>query len=117
MKFNNEIVLKNSTSIKSESIHDIMYFTSSNGITEVNLVEQKSYIIESPLNKLETILPDDFFYRINRQTIVNLMFIKCIHYEGKKEVILVNNTKFKLSKRRESRLIEQYYNITHKILN
>lgn len=53
------------------SIHDIAYIHYQDRITWVVLFDQKSYAVDSSLDRLMEYLPNDQFFRINRQAIVH----------------------------------------------
>ena len=58
---------------------EIAYFHSSEGLVRLRHQNGKKYSVDYTLEQLETLLPPNYFYRINRQLIIQLESIVAIH--------------------------------------
>ncbi|MFC1724193.1 LytTR family transcriptional regulator DNA-binding domain-containing protein [candidate division KSB1 bacterium] len=62
-------------------LENVLYFKASRVFVEVNMSDGRMELIEKPLNRLEDILPDNFF-RIHRSYIVNLHYVTSYKHAG-----------------------------------
>ena len=82
------------------AIQDITLFEIVGNYTRVYFKDKKPLIYKS-LNKIESRLPDNHFFRVNRQQIVNLNHIKNITpwFNGKLKLTLNNEIEVEVSRR------------------
>lgn len=74
--------------IKTVNTADIAYFYSESKNTFLCTQENRTYTIDDSLDRLEEILPQSLFYRVNRKFIVNLQAIETMHTYSKARVLL-----------------------------
>jgi len=76
MKTNNRIIVRKGTEHYPVILDDIVLFYTENRLTFVFTKNGTKYITDEILSNLETMLNKEKFYRTNRQSIVNIDFIK-----------------------------------------
>ncbi len=76
------------TKIKSVETHDIAYFCSLEKNTFLGTYEGQEYPVDFSLDKLETMLDPELFFRINRQYLVSFNAIIKIHVLSKSRLEL-----------------------------
>lgn len=66
---------------------------------------ETSCLISKSLNKLETKLPPKYFFRANRQTIINIKFVKSVEpwINGGYQATMLDGTEVEISRRHSSR--------------
>jgi DNA-binding LytR/AlgR family response regulator len=74
--------------IKTVSVEDVAYFFSENKATYVRTHEGRTYPMDNNLDSLETMLDPEFFFRVNRQYIINLKAIDEMKTYSKARVIV-----------------------------
>ena len=87
------------------NIKDIEYITAENQYTSIKLIADKSIIIRKSIKYWEKILPEKYFLRVHRSTIINLGFIvKMEKWYNSSFVIFLKDVKepFIISKRYSS---------------
>lgn len=72
------IIAKIGNRLKIVNVEDVCCFFTENKIVYAQ-TEERNYPIEFTLEELENALQPQSFFRINRQTIININFIKSIH--------------------------------------
>jgi len=82
---------------------DIQYIKAFNGYTEY-YVSNQLFRKDMSLNEAEKILDGEIFYKINRQFIINLRWIK----DYVDEMIFFDDFKLKLSRRRRKEFLKKY---------
>lgn len=79
-------LIKFGQQIKVVDIKDCAYFYTKDKVTFLVMHSGKRYPIDYPLDKLDEISNEKSFFRINRQTIINLNAIKEMHAYSKSRV-------------------------------
>ncbi|MCB0663489.1 MAG: response regulator transcription factor [Saprospiraceae bacterium] len=79
-------LIKFGQTIKVVSIDEVAYFYTEDKITFLVTNQGKRYPIDYSLEKLDEISPDDKFFRINRQFIINIDAIKEMYAYSKSRV-------------------------------
>lgn len=74
--------------IKMISIDAIECFYSENKATHIHTIDNRSYLLETPLDQLEDKLQPEFFFRVSRKFLVNINAIK--------DIIAYSNSRLKL---------------------
>ncbi len=75
-KYQQRFLVSTGQKLKSLHIDQIAYFLAEQKLTFLIDIEGKQYIVESSLDKLETLLDPALFFRINRQFIISFTSIK-----------------------------------------
>ncbi len=83
-----------------EKVNSIMYCEADQNYTKVFTVDGEKLLISKPLNAVQSLLPDDIFYRIHKSHIVNLNYIKTYSRAEGFHVILENGVKLDVATRR-----------------
>jgi len=95
--------------------NEIMYCAGDGRYTKLFLDNGVSHLCVKTLKTYETILPENSFFRIHKSCIVNLDFIKEYKVNGEKVVVLNDNTRHLIAKRRDKlfrqRIQENYLSI------
>jgi len=113
---NNSKIIKNSflvssgSSLKKINDLDIICFYSEHNTTYILNKENRSFIVNKSLEKLEDELNADLFFRINRKFIINKTYINNIKNENQKQVFLSVKTDFDfiISKLKAKAFIDWY---------
>ncbi len=95
-----QVFLKDGEDCWMVAIQDITLFEIVGNYTRVYFKDKKPLIYKS-LNKIESRLPTNSFFRVNRQQIVNLNHITNVTpwFNGKLKFIMENNTEVEVSRR------------------
>ena len=95
-----QVFLKDGEDCWMVAIQDITLFEIVGNYTRVYFKDKKPLIYKS-LNKIESRLPTNAFFRVNRQQIVNLNHIKNVTpwFNGKLKFTMENNTEVEVSRR------------------
>jgi two-component system, LytTR family, response regulator LytT len=81
------LLIRFGQNIKLIEMNDVAYFYSQNKITFlITQSTQKRFPVDYPLDKLETLLDENNFFRINRQFIINIAAIKEMHPYSKSRI-------------------------------
>lgn len=82
-------------------VKEVVYVQGSGNYSELHLANGATYLHDKYLNRLENILPGNFF-RIHRSYLLNLNYVVGIehHGSGKYEVTLTNDTRLPVSRKR-----------------
>ncbi|OQX97265.1 MAG: hypothetical protein B6I20_12995 [Bacteroidetes bacterium 4572_117] len=97
---NSKISIRTSTGSKVIDFKKIMYCIGDGRYTKIFLDNGFSLLNAKTLKSYETILPESSFFRIHKSCLVNLDFIKEFKVNEDRIVILTNNTKLSIAKRR-----------------
>lgn len=76
--------------------------------TTLTLLDGSRVIISYTLKKFEEMLPEHEFVRPNRSSLVNIRYIKSV---TSRELILKDNSRIKISRRRQNEVIEKLRNL------
>jgi two-component system LytT family response regulator len=87
---------------------DIKYIRSDYGCSKVHLKDESVYETYKNLKQLENILSEDLFFRIHNSYIVNLNLIVSITEEVNAIVLLADDTKIIVSRRRKQELLNKF---------
>lgn len=74
--FQKRFMVTSGSKIRSIGMDDIAYFQSEGRYVKVILNDESSHLIDYTLDKLETLLDPEYFFRINRQFIIKIQAIK-----------------------------------------
>ncbi|MES2381694.1 MAG: LytTR family DNA-binding domain-containing protein [Bacteroidota bacterium] len=74
--FQKRFMVTSGSKIRSIGIDDIAYFQSEGRYVKVILNDESTHLIDYTLDKLETMLDPEYFFRINRQFIIKIQAIK-----------------------------------------
>jgi len=100
------ILIKNKGVIKKINIEDISHITCSGYLSTIHLLnDNKNYSHCKLLKEYEVELMGKGFYRINRNTLININYIFEINFINKPILELINKLKFRVSKRRKKELL------------
>lgn len=72
LEFDDRVFIELGTRSLFLKVEDISHITSAGDYSEIFTVDKKKYLLEKPLREWEERLPEKYFLRIHRQTIVNL---------------------------------------------
>ena len=72
------------------------------------LIDNNKVSTYKSLNEIETILPSDSFVRIHAKYIVNLVFIKNFNTSTDNDILLIDGTKLKISRRKKKHLLDKF---------
>ncbi len=84
--YQNRFLVTSGQKLKSLNIDQIAYFFSEQKLTFLVAKDGKNYIFDNSLDKLETLLDPENFFRINRQFIISYLSIKNMHSYSKSRV-------------------------------
>lgn len=107
LEMNNKIFIKDNNKCHLVSLESILYIESCKNYVRVFFDDESAFIKKS-LNQVEERLPQRFFFRANRQFIVNLQAITAIEeaiHEGY-EITMNNGIKIDISRRQAADLKE-----------
>lgn len=85
-KWQQRFVVQYADKLKSIDVNEIAYFIAQEKSVFLVLKSGPSYAIDFTLEKLETILNPDHFFRINRKFIVGISSISTMHFYSKSRV-------------------------------
>ncbi|MCX2742801.1 LytTR family DNA-binding domain-containing protein [Mangrovivirga sp. M17] len=90
--FKNRFLIKTGEHYKSVPVNQINYFFSRQKATFCNTVDGKNLLIDHSLDKLESLLDPESFYRVNRKYIIGFSAIRdIIAYSNSRLKILTEN--------------------------
>ncbi|MCX2679844.1 LytTR family DNA-binding domain-containing protein [Galbibacter sp. EGI 63066] len=87
-------------------LEEILYCKSNGRYTIFFLVGNKELVSSINLGKYENLLDSDFFYRVHKSYIVNLMHVSSISRKPEVYCNMVNGTLVPIAKRRLKRLFK-----------
>jgi two-component system LytT family response regulator len=106
-----KLVIQSKDKLEQINIHAILYLKSEDSYTFIFLENGKRFIVSKTLKEYEEILCDhdhSFFVRIHKSFIVNAHQIKTIERGEECSILLKNNSRLEVARRRKSLLIEKY---------
>jgi two-component system LytT family response regulator len=108
LNLSNQIFIKDGEKCWLVKIEDIYLFEVDGNYTKVFFKDEKAVIAKS-LNQIETKLPDEFFFRANRNQIINIQFATQIDpwFSGNLLVHLPKDKKIEISRRQSSSFKEK----------
>ena len=112
LEFDDRIFLEVGERAVLLKICDISHVGAAGGYSELMSVAGKKMLVEKPLSEWERRLPEKYFLRIHRQTIINLEQIEEISawFNGTFQVRLKNQSpSFTVSRRRATKLRSRYF--------
>ncbi len=77
-KYRDKFIIKYTNKLLNISANEISFFFSEYGIVYINTFDNKKYILNKSLNKLDEELNPNIFFRVNRSHIVNIKAISDI---------------------------------------
>jgi DNA-binding LytR/AlgR family response regulator len=96
-----KILLNGPGILRNEPIGNISYFCAFEGISEINLMDKRSYTLCMTMAELEAILPKPLFFRCSRSHIINLLKVCKAVYNHESNIIMECGTIIRLSRRRK----------------
>jgi two-component system LytT family response regulator len=81
-------------------LDEILYCKARGRYSTIVLTNGKEYLLTKVLKMLENVLPTDDFFRTHKSFLVNLNHVKQFHSNHKHPIILKNDVKIQLAKRR-----------------
>ncbi len=106
-----KLVIQSKDKIEHVNIHTILYLKSEDNYTFIFLENGKKFIVSKTLKEYEETLCDhdqSFFIRIHKSYIVNAHQIKTIERGEDCSILLKNNSRLEVSRRRKSLLMDKY---------
>lgn len=109
-KIKNSFLVSSGSVLKKITDLDIICFYSENNATYLLNNENRSFIVNTSLEKLEDELNSDLFFRINRKFIINKTYIQIVKNESQKQVVLSVKTDFEfiISKLKTKSFLDWY---------
>lgn len=102
-----KIAFKTQTGIKIITYDDIVYCRGDGRYTILYLNNNETLLLSRLLKSIEDTLPEGNFYRIHKSVIVNIDYVKEFRHPDNKYIILDNNTRLQIAKRRKSKFIKR----------
>lgn len=106
-KADKKIVLAGQFQSDIVSIREILYFEADGSYTNVHMKDGRVVINSRSLKQFEDILEDYAFYRIHKSFLVNLHEIIQVMKTFPYEVVMSNNKKLEVSRRKRDELMEE----------
>jgi two-component system LytT family response regulator len=106
-----KIILRSKTKSESLNLKDIQYLNSDLNYTTIYTHENERLVISKTLKEFEDTLCDNersTFMRIHKTYIVNLDYVKSIERGAECFVILKDNTRLEVSRRKKAVLLEKF---------
>lgn len=102
---NNKIVINSTNEISFIELDEIMHLKSDKNYTDIFIKNEQRITSTKTLKFYEDLLPSDKFLRIHQKHIVNLDYIRKYLKEDGGYVLLVNNVKLEVSRRKKENLM------------
>lgn len=106
-----KILLEGSGILRNETVENISYFCAFHGISEVILMDKRTYTLNMTLAELETSLPLMYFFRCSRSHIINLLRVNKVLFNHDSTIIMDCGAKIKLSRRRKEGMARAMRNL------
>ncbi|MBK9255471.1 MAG: LytTR family transcriptional regulator [Saprospiraceae bacterium] len=91
--------------------HQIMYCISEGSYTKLQLEGGQTVMASKHLKEIEEILPQEVFVRVHHSHILNLMYASKLIENGEDTIVMVDGTKFQVSRRKISVLMSRFQKI------
>ena len=105
----NRLRIASTGKIQYVDVASILYCTGDNNYTEIYFLGNDNAIVCSKtLKKMETELNSPLFFRISKQNLVNLVFVKKYVRENGGCAFLVDGTKLHVARRRRKAFLEAW---------
>jgi DNA-binding LytR/AlgR family response regulator len=91
---------------------DIIYLEASGSYTQVYLKEGEMILVSKPLSEFTRVLSSDFFEKIHRSYIINLMYLKTYSRLQGGSVIMENGAELLIARRRLAPFLEKMSRMT-----
>ena len=105
--YKSSFIVNSGMTIKKVNTAETVYFVSENNATFL-CVDNRKYLLQMSLEKLENELNPSDFFRISRKYIVNRKFIKEVANDYNITLINIEATDFSVSRQRRSAFLEWY---------
>ncbi|MCZ4693788.1 LytTR family transcriptional regulator [Ancylomarina euxinus] len=106
-EFSNIVFISTWKGIKKIKTEDVIYMKSSDKYSEIYLNNDDKIESSSTLSDLAKSFSQDFFYRVNRTTVINLLYAEEF-LSSKCCVLLLNNSEIVVSRRRKQDFLKQW---------
>ena len=97
----NKILLNGPGILRNEPVENISHFCAFEGISEIKLMDKRSYTLCMTMAELEAILPKPLFFRCSRSHIINLLRVYKAVFNHESNIIMECGAIIKLSRRRK----------------
>lgn len=94
------------TFINNKLLGGTLYFYSTSGLTHVIMRKGRKEMLNLPLVRIENMLPENKFCRVNRNYLVNSDAITAIRYYRNKLVAFVGEHRIPVSRRQGKNLLD-----------
>ena len=101
----NKILVKNAHGYQIINFDDIIFCESMGSYTLINLLKDEKVLSSHILKEVESQLPPNLFFRVNRSYLVNIDYIKSYNCNPYKSVVLQNQKEIKISIRKNSKFV------------
>lgn len=95
-------------------LKEIVYLESYGNFTKTYNCNGKDFLIDDDLKRIEKILPDEKFFRINDSSIINADYLKRVNVMTTRNVLLHNGIELKIAQNKYTdlmRFLKTKYNI------
>lgn len=100
----NSLLIKSAKTIKIVEYQQIIYIEADNNYSKVFTCNQTENIISKTLGKIESTIDSQIFYRCHKSYVINITYIKEIFIGNEMFVLLKNDKRIPISRRRISNL-------------
>lgn len=110
-----QLVIRSKSKLETFNLKDIIYLNAEGNYTFVYIKGYNRQVVSKPLKDYEDMLCEDDgtpFIRIHKAYIVNLNFIKKIERGDACFVLLKDDTRLEVSRRKKNLLIEKFHSLT-----
>lgn len=106
-----KISIRTSRGIRIIGHEEILYCLGDGRYTRIYLQNGESHLIAKILHNYESLLPTDVFFRIHKSCIVNLSFVKEYCLNNGRYLLMTNDEKLFVAKRRSKCFLEKLLEI------
>jgi two-component system LytT family response regulator len=103
----NKIAIPTATGYELFSVKEILHCKGENNYSKIYTISGRELTISKTLQWLEETLPNEFFFRIHKGTIVNLGHIRSYDKAAGNILVLDDGTKLEVAVRRNEELVER----------
>lgn len=103
-----QIILRDNNHYEVVMFSDILYVEAMGSYARIVFMSrgaERNILMSHPIAEYEELFPDSLFFRIHRSYLVNRLFISKIQKEDQVEVVLKNNVKLPVSRRRQAGIL------------
>ncbi len=104
-----QIALTTSEGVSILKLDHIVRLESSGSYTTFHTTDKKRIVVTKTLKEFEVVLPSSDFIRIHQSHIVNLHFVKMVLKEDGGQILLRNDEKVPISRRKKESIMDALY--------